>query len=294
MSAIVYVNGRISTDRDAVVSVLDHGFLYGEGVYEVLRTYRRQPFLFDAHMRRLRDSAAMISLEVPFTDAALLAGIRGTMAVEGGNGESYIRLLVTRGVGDLSYDPAACGDPTLVIIVKPLEDSPVEVYERGVSVALVSVTRNHPRSVNPRIKSNNLLNNALATQEALRQGAYEALMLNYRGELCECALSNFFLVRDGVALTPPLEAGILGGITRAFIFELGRQTGLPVREAVLHEADLTTAEEAFLTSTTREIVPIVRIGDQIIGSGAPGAITTRLLDAFRKKADAMARALVST
>lgn len=293
MAATVNVNGRISSQEQAVISVFDHGFLYGEGVYETLRTYNGQPFLFDRHMRRLRKSAGMLALPIPPSDAEIDANFRETMRAAGlGDSpgrEAYIRILVTRGIGELTYDPAATPVPSIVVIVKPNVDPPREVFERGVRVALVSVMRNHPGTVNPLIKSNSLLNNALAMQEALRQGAFEGVMRNTRGELAECTQSNLFIVKHGAALTPPIDAGLLPGITREFLFEVGAEAGIPVREAVLKDADLFGADEAFLTSTTREAVPIVQVDDRKIGSGQPGPVTAALLDAFRKKAQALTR-----
>ena len=286
MAATVYVNGRITAERDAVVSVFDHGFIYGEGVYETLRTYNRRIFLFDRHVRRLRQSARMIALEIPFTDEALATHIADTLAAAALDGEAYIRVLVTRGVGELTYDPAATPRPTLAIIVKPQVDPPPGAYADGVSVAIVDVVRNHPGSVNPMIKSNNLMNSALAMQEALRRGAFEGVMRNYRGELTECTTANLFVVTGGVVLTPPLDAGLLPGITREWIFEIGAATGVEVREAVLRDDDLYGADEAFLTSTTREAVPIVTVGERTIGSGRPGPVTLKLLEAFRRAAHA--------
>jgi branched-chain amino acid aminotransferase len=286
VAAVVNVNGRISDDTHASVSVFDHGFLFGEGVYETLRTYDRQPFLFDRHARRLRHSAAMIDLAVPVSDEELRARVRDTMEASRLPDEAYIRILLTRGPGDLSYDPRSCPTPTLVVIVKPHVDPPAEVFEQGVTISLVTVLRNHPGAVNPLIKSNNLLNNALAMQEAFRKGGYEALMRNYLGELTECSQSNFFLVKDGVALTPPVEAGLLEGITRNVLFEVGRAIGVEVRESTLMAGDLPLADESFITSTTRELVPVVRVDDQVIGSGRPGPITQRLLDGFRRIARA--------
>jgi len=288
MAAVVNINGRICGERDALVSVFDHGFVFGEGVYEVLRTYHRTPFLFEAHARRMRDSAAMIALDVPFTDADLLARIRATLEAAPEIGEAYLRILLTRGVGEFSYDPRSCPTPTLVIIAKPFAPPPPQVFDEGVGLALVDVTRNHPRSVSPRIKSNNLLNNALAMQQAIKRGGFEALMKNYRGEICECSQSNFFVVRGGEALTPPLDAGLLAGVTRAFVFELGDECGVPVGEATLREEDLEAVDEAFLTSTTREIVPVVRVDDVTIGTGVPGPITRRLMQAFRRRVAALA------
>lgn len=293
MAATVNVNGRVSDQEHAVISIFDHGFLYGEGVYETLRTYNGQPFLFDRHMRRLRKSAGMLTLPIPLTDAQIDDRFRETMRAAGlGDSparEAYIRILVTRGIGELTYDPAATPVSSIVVIVKPNVDPPREVFERGVKVSLVGVVRNHPETVNPLIKSNSLLNNALAMQEALRKGGFEGVMRNYRGELAECTQSNLFIVKNGAALTPPLDAGLLPGITREFLFEVGADAGIPVREAVLRDEDLLGADESFLTSTTREVVPIVQVDDHTIGSGTPGPVTRALLDAFRRKAQQLTR-----
>jgi branched-chain amino acid aminotransferase len=294
MAATIYVNGKITGQDEAVVPVLDHGFLYGEGVYEVMRTYRRAPFLFERHMDRLRRSADMINLPVPFTDTDILARVQQTAEVfyraQGDAGramEMYIRILLTRGVGVISYDLDSCPAPTLVIIIKPQADPPVEAYEHGVKVILVPVVRNHPSSINPLIKSNNLLNNALASQDAYRHGGFEAIMRNYRGEISECSQSNIFVVKNGQALTPPIDAGLLAGITRAFVLELGDSVGVPMVERTLGDEDLFGADEMFLTSTTREIVPIVAVGDRRIASGVPGPITRKLLAEFRRRVKEM-------
>jgi branched-chain amino acid aminotransferase len=284
MQAIVNVNGRIGDAREPLVPVFDHGFLYGEGVYETLRTYNRVPFLFDRHMRRLRASADMIGLHVPFDDAEFLARVEKTMAALSAAGEAYIRILLTRGVGDLSYDPSATPAPSVVVIVKPFVEPASRTIEQGIKIATVSIMRNHPSSLNPLIKSNNLLNNALAMQEALRKGGEEAVMRNYRGELAECSQSNIFVVRAGAALTPPVDAGLLPGITREFIFEVGRDAGIPVKESVLRLEDLLGADEAFITGTTRELTSVVRVDDHVIGDGAPGPVFRKLLETFRAKA----------
>jgi len=294
MGAMVNVNGRISDDAHAVISVFDHGFLFGEGIYETLRTYNGEPFLFDRHMRRLRRSASMINLALPFEDRQLADRFDQTMRAAGlgpaGGGEAYIRLLVTRGIGDLTYDPAATPEPSVVVIVKPHVDLEEALYERGVRVALVSIIRNHPETVNPLIKSNNLLNCALAMQEAVRRGAFEGLMRNYRGELAEFSTANLFIVKGGAVLTPPLAAGLLPGITREFLFEVGADAGVPVREQALKDPDLFGADEVFLTSTTREIVPIVTVDDRTIGNGKPGPVTKALLQRFREKAQSVTAA----
>jgi len=296
MGATVNVNGRVVDQEHAVISVFDHGFLYGEGVYETLRTYNGQPFLFDRHMRRLRASAGMVALDVPIGDADIDARFRETMRAAGlgesTGREAYIRILVTRGIGELTYDLAACPNPSIVVIVKSNVEPSREAFERGVKVALVPIVRNHPDTVNPRIKSNNLLNNALAMQEAFKRGAYEGVMRNYKGQLAECTQSNLFIVKNGVAMTPPLDAGLLPGITREFLFEVGADVGITVRDAELHDDDLLGADEAFLTSTTREAVPIVQVDDRTIGSGSPGPVTRALLDGYRRRAQELTRAVV--
>jgi branched-chain amino acid aminotransferase len=286
MSATVNVNGRITPERDAQISVFDHGFLYGEGIYETMRTYHGRPFLYDRHMKRLRRSAGLIELPLPFSDAELAAQIRDTQARASITGEAYIRVLVTRGIGELTYDPKATPNPSIVIIVKPQVDPEPAVYQNGVAVVIVDVVRNHPGSVNPMIKSNNLMNSALAMQEALKSNAFEGVMRNYRGELTECTTSNLFIVKHDVALTPPLAAGLLPGITREFLFDVGKDIGVEVREQVLRDEDLFGADEAFLTSTTREAVPIVTVDARPIGTGKPGPITWKLLNGFRKVAQA--------
>ena len=290
MAATVNVNGRVSDQEHASISIFDHGFLFGEGIYETLRTYNGQPFLFDRHMRRLRTSASMIALSIPLTDPQIDARFRETVTAAGlptKDREAYIRILVTRGIGELTYDPAATPVPSIVVIVKPHVEPPADVFERGVKVALVPIVRNHPGTVNPLIKSNSLLNNALAMQEAIRRGGFEGIMRNYKGELAECTQSNLFIVKNGAALTPPVDAGLLPGITREYLFEVGAGAGIPVREQVLHDADLFGVDEAFLTSTTREVVPIVQVDDRTIGSGKPGPVTLALLEGFRRKAESL-------
>ena len=290
MSASVNVNGVVSDAAHAVIPVYDHGFLYGEGVYEVFRTYHGVPFLFDRHQARLRASAARLGLDVPFSDGEVRRRSLETMTAAGlgaGN-EAYVRILLTRGVGEITYDPAACPTPSLVIIAKPMPPTPATHYENGVKVVMVEdIIRNHPESVSPLIKSNNLINNALGMQQAIRAGAAEAIFRNYRGELAECAQSNLFIVSKGVVQTPPLDAGLLAGITRAFTMEVGTTAGIRCEEAVLKDADLFGADEAFFTSTTKEIVPIVLVDGRKIGDGRVGPITKTLLAAYRLKAEAM-------
>jgi branched-chain amino acid aminotransferase len=289
MQATVNVNGVVTDGDQAVVSVFDHGFLYGDGVYETLRTYNRQPFLLDRHLARLRASADRLSLAVPPTDFDLETRIRDTMRGVNPDGDVTLRMVVTRGVGELTYDPAACPRPTIVIIALPHRPIPDATLRDGVSVVVARVLRNHPRSVDPSIKSNNLLNNVLAMQEAIHQGAFEAILLNHRGELTECSQSNLFAVRNGVVLTPPLDSGLLEGATRNFLFEVGAEIGVPVREAVLRPADLEQIDELFITSTTREVIPVVRVDTRPVGSGRPGPIASLLLTRFRDRANLLTR-----
>ncbi|MEO8678297.1 MAG: aminotransferase class IV [Vicinamibacterales bacterium] len=306
MGASVNVNGVITDAAQAVIPVYDHGFLYGEGVYEVFRTWNGVPFLFDRHMKRLRESAARIGLAVPFSDAEIEQRSMATVAAAGlgkpeglpphtGLGkpeglpphadDAYVRILLTRGVGEITYDPAACPTPSLVIIAKALLAVPAAHYENGVKVVMVEdVIRNHPESVSPLIKSNNLINNALGMQQAIRAGAAEAVFRNYRGELAECAQSNLFIVSKGVVRTPPLAAGLLAGITRAFVIEVAEGIGVHVQEAALKDADLFGADEAFFTSSTKDLIPIVQVDHTTIGPGTPGPITKRLLEEYRRHA----------
>jgi branched-chain amino acid aminotransferase len=277
------VNGTITDAASASIPAFDHGFLYGEGVYETLRTYHRTPFLFERHMRRLRNSAALMALPVPYSDQEVLDLVRRTMAAHAGLDEAYIRILLTRGVGELTYNPAACPRPTLVIIVKPFPVPPAPTFTEGIRVSVVSVRRNHPQALNPMIKSNNLLNNALAMQEALGRRADEALMLNQDGDIAECSQSNFFVVKESDVITPPLSAGLLPGITREYVLRLAADLGYQAKEARLTPADLSTVSEAFITGTTREVTPVVAVDDTVIGNGRPGPVTARLLSEFRAR-----------
>ena len=288
MNIAVNVNGAITDAEHATVSALDRGFLFGEGVYETLRTYNRRPFLLDRHLDRLRGSAGHLSLTVPLDDTDYAERIAETVAVVSDKqSELYIRLLVTRGVGDLTYDPNSCPEPTAVIIVRPYAGASAELDETGIAVVLSSIVRNHPAALNPIIKSNNLLNNALAMQEAIKAGAGEALMCNYRGEIAECAQSNIFMVRDGVALTPRLDTGLLEGVTRNFVFEVGNAAGITVREAIIQPDELAAADEVFITGTTREVLPVTTLDATPVRDGRPGPITKALSQKFREMANAL-------
>ncbi len=283
MQGVVYVNGTITPADHAVVPVFDHGFLYGEGVYETLRTYGRVPFAFDAHMARLRRSADLIALDVPMTDEAMLAAVNATIAAgdSPADAELYIRILLTRGVGELTYDLSATPRPTLVIIVRTLKAFPETNYTRGIRVVISGVRRNHPTALNPMVKSNNLMNTALAMQDGYRRGADEVVLLNHDGFVTECSQSNIFIVAGGVVCTPPLDAGLLPGITRALVLQCAREAGIAVEERALTADDVLNADEVFITGTTREITPVTTVDDRAIGGGLPGVVTKQLHARFK-------------
>jgi len=283
MAFLASVNGVITAAEEARVSVLDNGFAFGDSVYEVLRTYSGRPFEPDRHFRRLRASAERLGFDVGLTNGELLARTDALLA-RAANSESYLRIVVSRGVGDCSYHLEAVRGPTVVVICKPFSPYPDWHYDQGIRVAAVGVRRNHPRALDPAIKTSNLLNNVLAVREAQARQAEEALLLNHEGFLAEGASTNVFLARAGVLRTPPLAAGILAGITREVTIELARHLGLDVREEPARLEDLLAADEAFLTSTTREVVPIRQLDEQLIGSGTPGPLTRRLLAEFRSQA----------
>jgi branched-chain amino acid aminotransferase len=273
------VNGIVVPAEEARVSVLDNGFAFGDSVYEVLRTYDGLAFEPGRHFRRLRASAARLGFSVPASDADLLAQVGGLLA-RAGRGESYIRIIVSRGLGDCSYSFERVQGPTVVMIQKPLPPYPAWHYLDGIKVAAVGVRRNHPRALDPAIKSSNLLNNILAVREAQSRGAEESVLLNQEGFLAEGASTNVFLARGGTLLTPPLSAGILAGITREVVLELLPALGIPFGERPLHLEELVSADEAFLTSTTREVVPVKQVDETTLGSGRPGPLTRRVMEAF--------------
>jgi branched-chain amino acid aminotransferase len=277
------VNGHITPAAEARVSVLDNGFTFGDSVYETLRTYGGRPFRLERHLQRLRASAGRLGIGVPVLDAELGRRL-DELLTRAGNSESYIRLIVTRGEGDISYNFERVNGPTVVMAVKPFPAPPEHHYREGVDVIVSAIRRNHRQALDPAIKSCNLLNNILAVREAQARGAAEAILLNQEGKIAEGASTNVFAVRAGAALTPPLEAGILAGITRDVVLELGTSVGIPVREEHLAVADLAGADEAFLTSTTRELMPIRAVDGRPIGDGRPGPVTLRLLAAFREQA----------
>ena len=274
------VNGEITPAEQARVSVLDNGFTFGDAVYETLRTYGGRPFHLDRHLERLRRSAQRLAITIAAGDGALTRDLDALLA-RAANPESYIRIIVSRGVGDISYHFERVAGPTIVMVVKPLAPFPSVHYTEGVPVILSSVRRNHPRALDPAIKSCNLINNILAVQEAQAKGAFEPIMLNEIGEIAESASANVFMVKDGTLLTPPLDAGILPGVTRRVVLELARGLALPLREEPIAVKDLLAADEMFITSTLKEVLPVAAIDGRPVGSGRPGPVTLRLLEAIR-------------
>jgi len=276
------VNGEVRPAAEARVSVLDTGFTFGDSVYETLRTYGGRPFHLDRHLARMRSSAGRLGLPLP-PEAEFARDIEAVLA-RAGNPESYIRLMVSRGVGDVSYRFDRVEGPTRVVIVKPYEPLPERAYAEGVAVIVSSVRRNSPRALDPAIKSGNLINNILAVREAQAAGALEPILLNDAGEVAEGASANVFIVKGGAVFTPPLDAGILPGVTRALILEIGRAMGLAMREQALAVADLRAADEIFITSTLKEAVPVRALDGKPVGPGCPGPVTLRLLQAYREYA----------
>jgi branched-chain amino acid aminotransferase len=283
MGIRVNVDGRLGTEDDRLLSALDHGFVFGASVYETLRTYAGRPFLLPRHLARLRASAASLDIEAPLSDEEFARRVAETVAAAD-NPESYIRLIVSAGPGPLDYRKGASPRATAVVIVQPLPMVPETLYQLGVRVALVNVVRNHPRSVSPRIKSSSLLNNMLAMRQALARGAVEAILLNYKGEVAEGSQTNVFMVREGLLITPSLETGILEGITRELTLQIASDLGYEAVQTTFFPDQLLSADEVLLTSTTKEILPVVRIDETVIGDGVPGPVSQALLQGYRERA----------
>jgi len=277
----VYLDGKLVPKEQAVVSVFDHGFLYGDGVFEGIRVYEGNVFRLKEHIDRLYESARTIALEIPLTPDEMTQATVDTVAANEKK-DAYIRLVVSRGPGDLGIDPAKCRKATVVIIVDAIALYPQELYDKGVSLVTSSVRRIPIESLDPRIKSLNYLNNILAKLEAKNAGCPEAVMLNHLGHVAECTADNLFMIKNGHLKTPDLMQGALGGITRAAVLELAPKRGIKVSETVLALHDLYNADECFLTGTGAEIVPVVGIDGRRIGTGKPGAKTLQLLADFRE------------
>jgi branched-chain amino acid aminotransferase len=280
MSRQVYLNGQLVPQDEARVSVYDHGLLYGDGVFEGIRVYYGTVFLLDEHIERLYESAKAIRLEIPISPQEMTKAVEETVQANGiENG--YVRLVVTRGAGALGLDIHKTSDPQVIVIADTITLYPQEIYDNGLPLITASTIRNHPSALNPRIKSLNYLNNILAKIEATDGGTIEALMLNHKGEVSECTGDNLFIVKKGVLLTPPNDAGILEGVTRNAVMRLAREAGIEVREVNMTKHDIYIADECFLTGTAAEIVPVVKVDSRTIGTGSPGPVTRDLMTRFK-------------
>jgi branched-chain amino acid aminotransferase len=279
MARIIFMNDRLVPEDQARVSVFDHGLLYGDGVFEGLRSYSGTVFRLDAHLDRLWASARAICLEIPLSKAAVAKAVNDTLAANKLS-DGYVRLVVTRGAGSLGLDPNRTSNPQVIVIADTISLYPREFYEQGLKIVTAATQRVQSAALSPRIKSLNYLNNIMAKLEGLRAGCVEALMLNHKGEVAECTGDNVFVVRSGVLLTPPPDAGILEGITRNAVMDLAREAGIDCREATLTRHDLYTADECFLTGTAAEVIPVVDIDGRMIGAGTPGPVTKQLTTAF--------------
>jgi len=281
MSLKIYINGKLLDKNEATISVFDHGLLYGDGVFEGIRSYNGLIFKLTEHLLRLYESAKSIELSIPISLPELTEAIIRTLKANQLK-DAYIRLVVTRGVGDLGLDPAKCPSPTIIIITDKIALYPEEYYKNGLELITASTRRSIPEAVNPQIKSLNYLNNILAKIEATNSGVMEAIMLNQNGYLVECSGVNIFVVKKEQVLTPPCFLGALKGITRDAIIELARKEKLEVREEIMTRHDLFNSDESFLTGTAAEIIPVVKVDGRTIGNGKPGKITARLLKEFRQ------------
>lgn len=277
----IYIDGEFFDEANAKVSVFDHGLLYGDGVFEGIRFYNGRVFRMDEHMDRLWESARSICIDIPMSrrelDDALLETIRQNDLRDG-----YVRLIVTRGVGNLGLNPIQCKRPSIIIIVSTIALYTEEVYRRGLTVVTVPTRRMGPATLNPAIKSLNYLNNVLARIEANLANADEALMLNDAGNIAECTADNVFLIKRGQIMTPPITAGALRGITRSVVFDIAAELGIKISEPDLTRHDLYIADEAFLTGTAAEVIPMVKVDGRVIGNGEPGKITAQMIARFRE------------
>ena len=283
MGQIVNIDGTLFPPDEAKISVFDHGFLYGDNIYEAMRTYRGKIFLIERHLFRLEASANMINLNLPLNQADFQRQIERTVSA-GGNNESYIRMIVTRGKGAITLDMDSSERASYVIIVKSLEQFPREFYQRGVKLAMVSIRRNDRQTLNPRIKSGNLLNNVLAYMQAKSEGAFEGILCNLAGYVTEATSSNVFLVKKGKLITPSLDAGLLSGVTRGLVLELAASQQIPIEERNVLPVELLLCDECFITSTTKAVLPVNQISETRLPE-APGVLTRQIMDAYRKFVD---------
>src|SRR6056297_1915362 len=277
MPQSIYINGEYFSREDAKISVYDHGLLYGDGVFEGMRIYGGKVFRLQQHLKRLWESARAIVLEIPIALAAMADAVNETVRLNGLT-DGYIRLVVTRGGNQLGLDPFRCDNPQVIIIADKISLYPEKFYTEGLDLITAATIRNNPAALNPRIKSLNYLNNILAKIEGLRAGCVEALMLNHKGEVAECTGDNIFLIKKGELFTPPIDAGILEGITRNAVLELAEGLGIATHQTALTRHDLFVADECFLTGSAAEVIPAVRLDGRDIGDGKPGPITRKLND----------------
>ncbi|MFB3897104.1 MAG: branched-chain-amino-acid transaminase [bacterium] len=276
----IYINGQYYPKSQAKISVYDHGLLYGDGVFEGIRIYNGRVFKLDEHLKRLYASARAIMLDIPLSYEKLKEATLATVRVNQRR-DGYIRLVVTRGPGDLGLAPWKCPKPFVFIIVDKIGLYPEEIYSKGLDIITVPTRRHIPEGLNPNIKSLNYLNNILAKIEARHAGVMEAVLLNTDGFVAECTGDNIFIVKNKTLISPPAYAGSLDGITRATVFELAPKLRLGAKESILTRFDLFNAEECFLTGTAAEVVPVVKIDQRVIGNGKPGPITLKLIQAYR-------------
>ena len=277
----IYMNGKLVEKADAVISVYDHGFLYGDGIFEGIRIYNSVVFKLHEHIVRLYESAKSIDLTIPLSIDEMCKAVKDTVQANAKK-DGYIRLIVSRGVGNLGLDPRKTTNPQVIIIVDDISIYPEEMYEKGMEIITAATIRNIPNALNPRIKSLNYLNNILAKLEANRAGVPEAIMLNHLGEVAECTADNIFLVKNGVLKTPAPQCGILEGITRNTVMDLARAEKITVEEVVITRHDVFIADECFLTGTAAEVISVVKCDGRKIGDGVPGAMTKLLRERFRK------------
>jgi branched-chain amino acid aminotransferase len=284
----IYMNGKLVPKEKACVSVFDHGLLYGDGVFEGIRSYNNRVFMLDEHVDRLYRSARAIALEIPMSKEKMAeAVIKTCKANRTLNG--YIRLVVTRGVGSLGLNPFNCSNPQVIIIAANIQLYPKKLYKHGLSIVTVATVRNLAEAVNPNIKSLNYLNNILAKIEAINGGVPEAIMLNAQGFVAEATGDNVFIVKGKAVMTPPTTAGSLEGITRDVVMTLARQNGYEVRESMMTRYDLYNADEMFLTGTAAEVIGVVNMDRRKIGNGKPGRITSELAEKFSRFARSVGR-----
>ena len=279
----IWLDGKLVDESEAKISVFDHGVLYGDGVFEGIRFYNGRVFRLEEHVRRLFDSSRAIILDLPWTQEEVCRFTCETVAANGLT-DGYIRLVVTRGPGELGLNPYLCPRPSMFIIASSIKLYPDEYYQNGLSIITCATRRPAPGALMPQVKSLNYLNNIMAKVEAIQANALEAVMLNEQGFVAECTGDNLFLVKNGELHTPLISDGALDGITRAVIIEIAGELGIPVIERSLTRYDIFTADECFLTGTAAEVIPVVSLDRRTIGSGKPGALTNRFLDAFHKLA----------